>query len=123
MALVLLIEDNLEIRENVTEILDLAGHDVFVAENGTTGLLLAAEKLPHLILCDILMPETNGYDVIKGLKENPDTSCIPFIFVTASAEKTDVMKGLGMGADGYIRKPFELEELLETIEPFIAKYR
>ena len=101
--------------------LDLAGHKVLAAENGTVGLLLAEENLPHLILCDILMPETDGYEVFKRLKSDSVTADIPFIFVTASAEKSEVQAALDMGADGYIRKPFEMEELLETIDSCLNK--
>lgn len=116
MALILLIEDNLEIRENITEILELTGHEIVVAENGTDGIAAAKEKMPELILCDVLMPETNGYEVFNALKATDSTANIPFIFVTANAEKSEMQIGLKMGAHAYIRKPFEMEELLEAID-------
>lgn len=119
MALILVIEDNLEIRENITEMLALSGHEVIIAENGAIGISMALENLPHIILCDILMPEASGYEVFKNLNGNAATADIPFVFVTASAEKSEVQAGLDMGAHGYIRKPFEMEELLGTINSLL----
>ena len=115
MKTVLLIEDNHDISENTLEMLELGGYEVLIAMNGKTGLTLAKEKIPDIILCDIMMPEADGYEVFNGLKQNRLTADIPFIFLTASAEKSEVEAGLGMGADGYIRKPFEPEELFDTI--------
>ncbi|WDF79913.1 response regulator transcription factor [Mucilaginibacter sp. AW1-7] len=116
MKTILLIEDNDDIRENTCELLELEGYKVILALNGKTGLLLAAEHLPDLILCDIMMPGADGYEVFGELQSNPSTGHIPFIFLTASAEKKDVAAGLQMGASGYIRKPFEPEELFEAIK-------
>lgn len=115
MTTILLIEDNRDIRENTSEILELENYSVLTAANGRIGLALAKEKLPDLILCDILMPEMNGYEVFEGLKESDSTRNIPFIFVTASVEKKEIQTGFDMGAVGYIRKPFDTNELLETI--------
>ncbi|MBB5396829.1 response regulator transcription factor [Mucilaginibacter sp. AK015] len=115
MKTILLIEDNNDIRENTCELLELEGYKVILALNGKTGLILATEHSPDLILCDIMMPEANGYEVLSGLQANEATRAIPFIFLTASAEKKEVAAGLEMGASGYIRKPFEPEELFETI--------
>ncbi|MFI5135600.1 MAG: response regulator [Chitinophagales bacterium] len=115
MNTILIIEDNLEIRENTTEILELEGYEVISAANGKVGFDLACEKKPHLILCDILMPELNGYEVFELLKQDEETASIPFIFITASVEKSQVQMGLSMGADGYLRKPFETIELLEMV--------
>lgn len=120
MAKILVIEDNHDIRENLVEILELQGHAVHVAENGNKGLTLAQMHLPELILCDILMPELNGFDVLRQLKEHPATSSIPFIFVTASAEKKEIEAGIDQGASAYIRKPFETQELLNVIEDFLT---
>jgi CheY-like chemotaxis protein len=116
MATILLIEDNLEIRENITEILELEGYTILSAVNGRKGLTLARESLPDLILCDIMMPEMNGYEVFGSLKKEVSTADIPFIFVTASVEKKDIQVGLDMGAAGYIRKPFDNDELVKTIQ-------
>ncbi|MFD2872942.1 response regulator transcription factor [Mucilaginibacter ximonensis] len=115
MRTILLIEDNNDIRENTCELLELEGYNVIFALNGKTGLTLASQHLPDLILCDIMMPEANGYEVFAGLQAAPATRAIPFIFLTASAEKKEVAAGLEMGASGYIRKPFEPEELFEAI--------
>jgi CheY-like chemotaxis protein len=112
---VLIIEDNKEISENTMEILELAGFAAVSSANGKTGIHMATQLLPDVILCDILMPELNGYEVIKHLKNNPATSKIPFIYVTASAEKSEVNLAMDMGADGYVRKPFHVNELLDAI--------
>lgn len=115
MKTVLVIEDNLEIRENTTEILELAGFKVISAENGMEGITMATENSPDIILCDIMMPEANGYEVLKNLKSNKATAQIPFIYVTASAEKSEVKFAMDMGADAYVRKPFDARELIDTI--------
>ncbi|OFZ01213.1 MAG: hypothetical protein A3K10_05880 [Bacteroidetes bacterium RIFCSPLOWO2_12_FULL_31_6] len=112
---VLLIEDNLEIRENVTELLEIAGYEVVVAPNGSSAILLAKEKLPNIILCDIKMPKFNGYKILLNLKNDSITSSIPFIFITAKAEKKDRTIAMKMGADKYIIKPFEADFLLNEI--------
>lgn len=116
MTTILLIEDSLEIRENTAELLELAGCDVVTASNGQLGISIAKDRLPGLILCDISMPEADGYEVFKQLKDHISTSVIPFIFVTASVEKKEVQAGLDMGAAGYIQKPFDEDELLKTID-------
>jgi CheY-like chemotaxis protein len=116
MKTILIIEDNPEIRENITEILELANFKVISAENGRAGIFAANESVPDIILCDIMMPEVNGYEVLKGLRQNPPTADIPFIYVTASAEKSEVKLAMDMGANGYVRKPFDTKELIDTIE-------
>ncbi|HEY0653034.1 MAG TPA: response regulator [Chryseosolibacter sp.] len=116
MKTVLIIEDNLEIRENTAQILELAGFKVINAENGKAGLAAAAQVKPDVILCDIMMPQVNGYEVIRELKKDPATATIPFIYVTASGEKKEVEKAMGLGANGYVRKPFDTKELLLAIE-------
>ncbi|HZV68038.1 MAG TPA: response regulator [Saprospiraceae bacterium] len=112
---ILVIEDNNNIRENTCEILEMAGFHVYCANDGRSGISSALENMPDIILCDIMMPQANGYTVLSELRNNPATEHIPFIFLTASAEKSEVVTGLGMGAQGYIRKPFETVELLQTI--------
>ncbi len=112
----LIIEDNLEIRENTAEILELAGYEVQVAENGKIGTQTALQFKPDLIVCDIMMPELDGYGVLNILSRNPDTSTIPFIFLTAKSEPADIRKGMNLGADDYIVKPFDETDLLEAIE-------
>ena len=115
MKTVLVIEDNLEIRENMSEILELEGFKVIVATDGTTGLQMATEDLPNIILCDILMPSLDGYSVLTAIKKNPETKNIPFIYVTASVEKSEVKLAMDMGADGYVRKPFDVDDLMAAI--------
>jgi CRP-like cAMP-binding protein len=98
------------------EILELAGYDVLQAENGKIGVELAQQHLPDMILCDIMMPELDGYGVLYLLSKNQNTENIPFIFLTAKAERADMRKGMEMGADDYLTKPFDDMELLNTIE-------
>ncbi|WP_114936855.1 response regulator [Mucilaginibacter endophyticus] len=118
---ILIIEDNTDIRENVVEILGLAGYTVFEADNGKTGVDLAIKNLPDVILCDIMMPELDGYGVLYMLNKNPETAAIPFIFLTAKAERIDQRKGMEMGADDYLTKPFDDMELLSAIESRLRK--
>ncbi len=118
---ILIIEDNTDIRENVVEILELAGFIVFQAENGKIGVELAMKHVPDIILCDIMMPELDGYGVLYLLNKNTETSAIPFIFLTAKAEKLDLRKGMEMGADDYLTKPFDDIELLNAIESRLKK--
>jgi CheY-like chemotaxis protein len=115
MKTVLIIEDHPEIRENTAEILELSGFNVITANNGGEGVKAACSLRPDLILCDIMMPQLNGYEVFKQLKTNPTTSGIPFVYVTASTEKSEVKMAMDMGASGYIQKPFDMEELLKVI--------
>jgi len=117
----LIIEDNNDIRENVVEILELAGYTVFAADNGKTGVDLAVKNLPDIILCDIMMPELDGYGVLYMLNKNPQMASIPFIFLTAKAERLDLRKGMEMGADDYLTKPFDDMELLNAIETRLNK--
>jgi CRP-like cAMP-binding protein/CheY-like chemotaxis protein len=118
---VLIIEDNDDIRESVVEILELADYQVFEANNGKTGVELAVKNLPDIILCDIMMPELDGYGVLYMLNKTPETATIPFIFLTAKAERIDLRKGMEMGADDYLTKPFDDMELLSAIETRLKK--
>lgn len=121
MKKILIIEDNLEIRENTAEILELDNYNVITAENGKVGVEKAINEQPDLIICDIMMPVLDGYGVLHLLTKNPTTSEIPFIFLTAKADRTDFRKGMEMGADDYITKPFEDIELLNAIESRLRK--
>lgn len=103
---ILVIEDESTIRNDMAEILLFEGFDVLTAENGTEGIQLAIEKLPDLIVSDVMMPEMDGYEVLTALRENPLTRLIPVIFVTAMAEKEDIRTGMNRGADDYLVKPF-----------------
>jgi len=123
MKTILIIEDNTDIRESTAEILELAGYKVHQADNGKTGVDLAYQHKPELILCDIMMPELDGYGVLYMLSKNTDTASIPFIFLTAKAERVDFRKGMEMGADDYLIKPFDDIELLNAIESRLEKKR
>ena len=118
---VLVIEDNHDIRENIAEILQLAGYVVFEADNGKTGIDLALKNIPDIILCDIMMPELDGYGVLFVLNKHPEMAAVPFIFLTAKAERLDLRKGMEMGADDYLTKPFDDMELLNAIETRLKK--
>lgn len=118
---VLVIEDNQDIRESTIEILELANYVVHSAENGRQGVEIAQTVLPDIILCDIMMPELDGYGVLYLLNKNPATVNIPFIFLTAKAERADMRKGMEMGADDYLVKPFGDSELLNAIETRLQK--
>lgn len=121
MKKILLIEDNPEVRENTYEILSLANYNVVAAENGKIGVELAQKEKPDLIICDIMMPELDGYGVLHILSKNDQTANIPFIFLTAKTEKTDIRKGMNLGADDYLTKPFDDTDLLNAIEARLRK--
>ncbi|WP_345954430.1 response regulator [Mucilaginibacter sp. PAMB04168] len=121
MKTILIIEDNNDIRESTAEILELSGYKVLQAENGKAGVDIALQHAPDLILCDIMMPELDGYGVLYMLSKNPATYAIPFIFLTAKAERVDFRKGMEMGADDYLTKPFDDIELLSAIESRLNK--
>ncbi|SEL39306.1 cAMP-binding domain of CRP or a regulatory subunit of cAMP-dependent protein kinases [Chitinophaga rupis] len=121
MKKILIIEDNPEIRENTQEILELAGYKVFSAENGKDGVEQAIQHIPDLILCDITMPVLDGFGVLHMLQRNDQLKDIPFIFLTAKTERSDFRKGMEMGADDYITKPFSGTDLLTAIESRLKK--
>jgi CRP-like cAMP-binding protein/ActR/RegA family two-component response regulator len=121
MKSILVIEDNKDIRENTAEILDLAGFKTFTAENGKKGVDIAIKEKPDVIICDIMMPELDGYGVLHMIRKNENTQTIPFIFLTAKTERSDFRKGMEMGADDYVTKPFEDIELLNAIEIRLKK--
>ena len=121
MKKVLLIEDDAIIRENTAELLELSNFNVITAPNGKIGVELAKRDTPDIVVCDIMMPELDGYGVIEALSKNNETKYIPFIFLSAKTERTDVRKGMDLGADDYITKPFTEEELISAIESRLAK--
>ena len=112
MKTILLIEDNKEILENLTEYFQLEGYQLLFSNNGKEGLELATKFIPDLIICDVLMPEMDGYEVLHLLITTAKTHEIPFIFSTSNSEKVDRAKALELGADDYIIKPYELETIL-----------
>ncbi len=118
---VLIIEDNDDIRESTAEILELAGYETFIAKQGRVGVDLAIQYVPDIVLCDIMMPELDGYGVLYLLHKNPKTAAIPFIFITAKTARADMRRGMEMGADDYLTKPFDDVELFKAIESRFRK--
>jgi CRP/FNR family transcriptional regulator, polysaccharide utilization system transcription regulator len=121
MKKILLIEDNKQIRENTAEILELANYKVLTSKNGKEGVAAAQKEKPDVIICDIMMPELDGYGVLHMLSKDAATATIPFIFLTAKTERSDMRKGMEMGADDYLTKPFSEVELLNAIESRLKK--
>jgi DNA-binding response OmpR family regulator len=116
MKSILVIDDNADLRDNTAEILTLAGYKTFVAEDGKKGVDMAIKEKPDLVVCDIMMPVLDGYGVLHLLRRNTETAHIPFLFLTAKSERADFRKGMEMGADDYLTKPFDDIELLNAIE-------
>ncbi len=121
MKKILIIEDDKIMRENTAEILELAQFVVLTAPNGKLGSVMAREQKPDLIICDIMMPELDGYGVLHILSKDPKTASIPFIFLSAKAERSEIRKGMELGADDYLTKPFEDTDLLNAIEVRLKK--
>lgn len=121
MKTILLIEDNADVRENTAEILELANYKVMTAPDGKEGVELAKKNTPDLIICDIMMPGLDGYGVLHLINKDISLSTVPFIFLTAKAERSDLRKGMELGADDYITKPFDKTELLNAVESRIRK--
>jgi DNA-binding NarL/FixJ family response regulator len=116
MKKVLVIEDQPQMRRNIATILEMEGFEVAVAENGREGLEKAFASLPDLILCDVMMPEMDGYAVLKALREKASTRVVPFVFLTAKGDKADLRSGMNLGADDYLTKPVSREDLLGAID-------
>lgn len=118
MKKILVIEDEPQVRENIQLILELSDYDykTIIAENGSVGVQLAKSEQPNLIICDIMMPELDGYGVLKSLQQNSATESIPMIFLTAKADRGDLRYAMELGVDDYITKPFTPEELLKAVE-------
>jgi CRP/FNR family transcriptional regulator, cyclic AMP receptor protein len=121
MKKILLIEDNDDIRNNTAEILELSNYKVIVAENGKIGVEKAIEHKPDLIICDIMMPVLDGYGVLHAVHKNEAIKNTPFIFLTAKTERSDFRKGMELGADDYITKPFNGTELLNAVDSRLKK--
>ena len=119
MKTILVIEDNNDILENLTEYLDMEGYKILPANNGKRGLELAREFIPDLIICDVLMREMDGFEVLRLLLDTSKTYEIPFIFSTSMSEKVDRTEALRLGADDYIVKPFDMELLLKMAKTCI----
>ncbi len=121
MRKVLLIEDDSVLRENTAELLELSDYEVVTASNGKKGVKAAKTSLPDVIVCDIMMPELDGYGVLEKLSKDESTMHIPFIFLSAKTEKEDIRKGMNLGADDYLTKPFEEKDLRNAIESRLAR--
>lgn len=115
MTKILVIEDEHSLRKDIMEMLSFEGYALVGAENGLVGIQEARKHLPDLIICDIMMPELDGYDVLDELRRDPQTAAIPFIFLTARTDKIDRRHGMEQGADDYLTKPFSVGDLLNTI--------
>lgn len=121
MRKILLIEDDFDLIESLTDLLEISGYSIVKASNGREGVEKALKEKPDLILCDVMMPVLDGFGVLHILSRHPETFAIPFIFLTARLEEVSVRKGMGMGADDYMLKPFDEKDLLDTIEVRIRK--
>ncbi len=121
MKKILVIEDSKPFRNQILKQLESKGFCIIAAENGFDGIKLAKEQLPDLVICDILMPDLDGYSVLIALRQNPDTAIIPFIFVTAKVTRSDLRKGMVLGADDYLTKPFTPEELIASVTTQLEK--
>jgi DNA-binding response OmpR family regulator len=115
MATLLVIEDEAPLRANLVRIFTAEGYRVITAADGDEGVRRAREDRPDLVICDILMPRLDGYGVLASLRSQPETAALPFIFLTASADKEDLARGLQSGANDYVTKPFKIAELLAAV--------
>lgn len=118
---ILIIEDSETLRQIIINFLEEAGHQVVSAHNGEMGLRLSQSCQPDLILCDIVMPQMDGYEVLKQLRQHPQTAATPFVFLTAKAERPDIRRGMILGADDYLTKPFTQQELIEAVQAQLDK--
>jgi diguanylate cyclase (GGDEF)-like protein len=121
MAKILVIEDEVQVLDNIQEILELEDFDTITAENGCVGVQLALAQVPDLIICDVMMPELDGYGVLSALRQYSATAAIPLIFLTAKADRSDLRQGMLLGADDYLTKPFTPSELLKAIATRLEK--
>lgn len=121
MKKILVIEDEPAVRANILELLEAEDFDAVGAENGFIGAMWAQEHLPDLIICDVMMPEVDGYEVLSALRQVPATATIPFIFLTAMVDKADIRQGMNLGADDYLTKPFTRAELLGAVSSRFSK--
>jgi DNA-binding response OmpR family regulator len=116
MYKILIVEDTFAIREEVCDILIMEGYEVLEAENGKIGFEMALKENPNLIISDILMPKINGFEMFKKLQKEPKTTSIPLIFLSAKGEKEDIRAGMNLGAEDYLTKPINVNDLLNAVE-------
>lgn len=122
MPTILVIEDEQAVRKNIVDMLKAEGFQAIAAADGEIGIQLAQSQLPDLIICDVMMPRLDGYGVLAAIRESPTTATIPFIFLSAKTERSDLRRGMNLGADDYLTKPFTRVELLETVAVRLAKH-
>jgi DNA-binding NarL/FixJ family response regulator len=122
MTHILIIEDQPVMRKNLSLMLQMEGYELSTASNGREGIDTALKRPPDLILCDIMMPEADGYEVLRTLRANEPTRMTPFIFLTAKGEKPDIRSGMNLGADDYLTKPVESSDLLAAVETRLARH-
>ncbi len=123
MNKILVIEDEIFIRENLIELLEIEGFEAQGAENGVEGVQLVQQEPPDLILCDVMMPELDGYGVLEALRQDPATAEIPFMFLTASADRSNIQKIRELGIHDYILKPFNVDKFLDVISNRLAEQK
>ncbi|MFO7725410.1 MAG: response regulator transcription factor [Oceanipulchritudo sp.] len=123
MTRILILEDDENVRLPLIDLLEAENYEVLSAADGRRGVELARREKPDLVLSDIMMPELDGYGVFEALQKDPLTAIIPFIFLTAKTDQSDIREGLGLGADDYITKPFDQEDLLDSIQTRLQKYQ
>ena len=121
MQKILIIEDQPDVRENIEAILELEDYETLIAENGEMGIEMAENHHPDLILCDVMMPKLDGFGVVQALRQNPITSTIPLIFLTAKADRLSLRQGMDLGGDDYLTKPFTLDELINAVKSRLSK--
>ena len=121
MKKVLAIDDSPEIRLIISETLNLFGFQTLIAEDGVTGIKVAQEHLPDLIICDINMPNLDGYGTLKAMREHEATAPIPFVFLSGATDKITMRKGMELGADDYLTKPFSPKELMASVNARLEK--
>ena len=121
MTKILVIEDELFVRENIVDLLEAEDFEVFSTENGIMGILWAQENIPDMVICDVMMPEMNGHEVLETMRNLPSLTLTPFIFLTAMADKGDMRQGMKLGADDYLTKPFTRTDLLSAINSRLVK--
>lgn len=121
MSRLLVIEDQAPLRRNLALMLELEGHEVTVAENGARGVELAFTREPELIICDVMMPEMDGHAVLQVLREDPRTATTPFIFLTARGAAADLRIGMNFGADDYLVKPVQRDDLIASVQARLAR--